>query len=55
MLVALAVNSKEYIGSTGQAPVQPQVQQQVQPQVNPQTQQPNQSPNNGAIPPWAQK
>ena len=54
MLVALAVNSKEYIGSTGQAPVQPQVQQ-VQPQVNPQTQQPNQTPNNGTIPNWAKK
>lgn len=55
MLVALAVNSKEYIGSTGQAPVQPQVQQQVQPQVNPQTQQPNQTPNNDPIPTWAKK
>ena len=50
MLVALAVNSKEYIGSTGQASVQPQ-----QPQVNTQTQQPNQTPNSGVVPNWAKK
>ena len=45
MLVALALNSKEYIGSSNQAPVQPQVQQ---------AQTTNPTPNAGGIPPWAQ-
>ena len=49
MLVALALNSKEYIGSSNQAPVQTQVQQPVQ-----QTQTTNPTPNAGGIPPWAQ-
>ena len=49
MLVALALNSKEYIGSSNQAPVQTQVQQPVQ-----QAQTTNPTPNAGGIPPWAQ-
>ena len=49
MLVALALNSNEYIGSSNQAPVQPQVQQPVQ-----QAQNTNPTPNAGGIPPWAQ-
>jgi hypothetical protein len=49
MLVALALNSKEYIGSSNQAPVQSQVQQPVQ-----QAQTTNPTPNAGGIPPWAQ-
>ena len=49
MLVALALNSNEYIGSSNQAPVQPQVQQPVQ-----QAQTTNPTPNAGGIPPWAQ-
>ena len=49
MLVALALNSNEYIGSSNQAPVQPQVQQPVQ-----QAKNTNPTPNTGGIPPWAQ-
>tara|TARA_R100001079_G_scaffold75632_1_gene40552 strand:- start:5 stop:610 length:606 start_codon:yes stop_codon:yes gene_type:complete len=45
MLVALALNSKEYIGSSNQAPVQQPVQQ---------AQTTNPTPNAGGIPPWAQ-
>ena len=44
MLVALALNSNEYIGSSNQAPVQPQVQQPVQ-----QAQNTNPTPNAGGF------